>query len=903
MAQQDTILNTAINEIGTMEEATTRYTPYSTSYYGTQKGVDWCVIFVWWVFQQAGLSSLFCEGNKCAGCTSFMNKMNGHYTTNPQKGDIALFNWDGRPSPQHMGIVESVSDDKITTIEGNTTATGYARNCVARKTRNKSFVVRYIHPAYSDTVVTPSTITEHPDNYGNHEMWYYDFNQNEAVYSVEEYESNPDTYEWHIFDNCWIGYFYHNAQKIFVTPFVGLSTSNWVFDATEKSYTSANNQWVKFLITEDDVKLKVLYNKTTQTYYYLTGGLIDIQYWIDGRNYVYWKNHNSSYNPVDGTPMSYTNPTVSDPGLFFMNYRGGQSNNGTNFNSVTGAVYEEYSSNTVPTPGVKGYGSIRFTLMVDQSNSYICRWLTLSEPVMAVTTPAGITLNLKFGLTIKGIGDDGNYTKINYPIAEENIMTLHLWKNFKKKLNSTKIPTTQGITIDVSLKRNCSVYQPSFILNKEFDADDWHEYNYCRIFGNYYHINNVISLNGGLVQIDCSIDAPASVRDDIFDSSQFVNFTNKDSAINEDIINNKTVMTNKFEVYTSEITVKEETGTPLFDKTNKKGCYIVGVQNNVLAKQEGVTYYLMPEASLEDLMILFNNYNWVQSIFSNIDDAMNFITGCWWTPIDLNNLSLWSSPIITPASELVIGSEIVANSLQSGALYTLNTDVFKSKIETVTIPRTYTDFKKTSPYSDYKMFIPMNGYQDISADLLYNEDAINVQNIIDLPTGKSILLIMDSNNNILQTFDYNLYVSISLSQIVKDYDNIVKSGLAVAGGAVGLMAMSNPVGAVLGTAGIVAGFVNGMKASHHPQVSNVLGEGGLSYRELSFDNILCVYEYEISDTQSNYNVIGAPVMRVDTLSGYEGYYVQCENAHIDLELNASVKQSVESYLNSGIWLE
>lgn len=55
MAQQDTILNTAINEIGTMEDSN-GYVKYSNEY-GLQ-GAPWCVMFVWWVFKHNSLLSL-----------------------------------------------------------------------------------------------------------------------------------------------------------------------------------------------------------------------------------------------------------------------------------------------------------------------------------------------------------------------------------------------------------------------------------------------------------------------------------------------------------------------------------------------------------------------------------------------------------------------------------------------------------------------------------------------------------------------------------------------------------------------------------------------------------------------------------------------------------------------------
>ena len=52
--------------------------------------------------------------------------------------------------------------------------------------------------------------------------------------------------------------------------------------------------------------------------------------------------------------------------------------------------------------------------------------------------------------------------------------------NFSKDKNSTKIPASGGTDHNISLKENCSVTNPIFILN----YDSTPTFNYCRyIFG------------------------------------------------------------------------------------------------------------------------------------------------------------------------------------------------------------------------------------------------------------------------------------------------------------------------------------------------------------------------------------------------------------------------------------
>lgn len=135
------ILNIARSQIG-VSDGGSNYTKYHKAY--GAGACAWCVIFIWWCFNQAGASKLFCNGQKSAGCSNtyryYSNGSSGQLVDTPQPGDMVLFNFHRDP-PDHIGIVESVNDDgSITTIEGNTSSNGsqYNGGCVERKTRNKS---------------------------------------------------------------------------------------------------------------------------------------------------------------------------------------------------------------------------------------------------------------------------------------------------------------------------------------------------------------------------------------------------------------------------------------------------------------------------------------------------------------------------------------------------------------------------------------------------------------------------------------------------------------------------------------------------------------------------------------------------------------------------------------------
>ena len=88
---------------------------------------DWCDIFVTTIFQREGLSGLIgreCGVERHIQIFKRLGIWNEDGTTTPKAGDIITFNWDQNTQQNngfadHIGIVESVSNGIIHTIEGN----------------------------------------------------------------------------------------------------------------------------------------------------------------------------------------------------------------------------------------------------------------------------------------------------------------------------------------------------------------------------------------------------------------------------------------------------------------------------------------------------------------------------------------------------------------------------------------------------------------------------------------------------------------------------------------------------------------------------------------------------------------------------------------------------------------
>ena len=154
------VIEIARRELGYTESpAGSNCTKYGAAY-GLQ-GQPWCVIFLWWVFRQAGESAAFFGGAKTASCGKLLRWYREQGQTVPasevQPGDIVILNFHGTKDTEHCGLVVEtpVQNGKqvIYTVEGNTSRAGSQDNggMVCEKTRYPDQIVGVCRPKYEGT--------------------------------------------------------------------------------------------------------------------------------------------------------------------------------------------------------------------------------------------------------------------------------------------------------------------------------------------------------------------------------------------------------------------------------------------------------------------------------------------------------------------------------------------------------------------------------------------------------------------------------------------------------------------------------------------------------------------------------------------------------------------------------
>ena len=160
MSNVENILNQAKSWVGLKEsdgshkqiiDVYNSHKPVARGY--TVKYTDnWCMTFVSALFIKTGLASLCpleCSCGEAINLAKTMGIWEENEDITPSAGDLIMYDWDKKDGwPEHVGIVESVTNNQITVIEGNKS------NAVGHRVINvgNASIRGYIQPNYDGSI-------------------------------------------------------------------------------------------------------------------------------------------------------------------------------------------------------------------------------------------------------------------------------------------------------------------------------------------------------------------------------------------------------------------------------------------------------------------------------------------------------------------------------------------------------------------------------------------------------------------------------------------------------------------------------------------------------------------------------------------------------------------------------
>lgn len=142
------IISLAIEQLGN------DYTTYCKDM-GYNYRIEWCACFISWLAEKLGITDIIPVDMSCnSQISKFKNMGVWHTDRNFQSGDIIYYDWDrlgdSRPA-DHVGIIEKVSNEKLTVIEGNNGS--FPNDRVKRREINSAstLIYGYARPEYPVT--------------------------------------------------------------------------------------------------------------------------------------------------------------------------------------------------------------------------------------------------------------------------------------------------------------------------------------------------------------------------------------------------------------------------------------------------------------------------------------------------------------------------------------------------------------------------------------------------------------------------------------------------------------------------------------------------------------------------------------------------------------------------------
>ena len=532
-----------------------------------------------------------------------------------------------------------------------------------------------------------------------------------------------------------------------------------------------------------------------------------------------------------------------------------------------------------------------------------------------------------------------------------------------KRENSTK-QLTMAATHDCTFKNGCSMLNPTLLL--ELNTATFPTYTAFKIEDRYYRITDIRSVRNNLFEIDGIIDVLATYKSEILASTQYVCYSSHNSNTwlpDTRIPLVKATDTNRNTV--SMAGLFNPNGFYVMTAVGLDGCCAYAVDKStldhilasiqdwqddaiqaidaIISTTRGVDLdpYTFP-APTDDFQGLCDGLGkTIQSGFVALTGTManaqkaladslatmgeasvstglvgnayaqapSCIRSCIWVPF-------FATPFVDTGKDLYLGNlpckyngSIIRPFTLKGSAHTGSTSI--------NIPWHYSDWRR-GICEDVYLYLPMVGMIQLSATSLTNVSSLTIKWSATATDGVVCYEII-ADGNVIGTYsgqcsaNYPIGINqqASAGEIVQSIltgaQATVSAGMQTAQASASLNPVSSTLGVATGAVntvftGVQSGYdvINTMNTSH---VSCIGGIGGGAGSGLDLD-IQCytVCHETVMTPNDMKDTMGLPTMLPYPLATLTGY-CECANAHIDIAATRTESAAVDSYLNTGIFIE
>lgn len=467
-------------------------------------------------------------------------------------------------------------------------------------------------------------------------------------------------------------------------------------------------------------------------------------------------------------------------------------------------------------------------------------------------------------------------------------MQIKVWSGFSKRINSTKQPTG-GTTVDVLLKAETDIKNPSFILTStDFTI------NYVMAFGNYYFCTPV-NLDASRLELKCTMDYLATFKANVGAYSGLIEYTSASSDVTITDPRNKP---------TSLITMTSTAFTLSGINFNTTGGFIIGVMSDSPGGNSGVVdYYALTQAQMHTFcQNLYDISFWTQ-LQQFFTDAQQSLVSCLWIPA-----SGWGGTD-TPGP-IRIGAYDVPNS--NGARIVDRVVNFTSGATTINFSAASggagasMSYLEKPPYATGYLYLPFVGIVPLDMDIVAFTKNVSLEGSVDVLTGDIVYKIkygaIPGN-----TYAGNIATKMPVTGASFDAVGVASGVLTAIGGVVATIgAIATGAGAAIlagGAGAAVAGAANAIKSTElHTMINGATSSALGSHLGVNPFAIVVQNEPSESNLLAFKNSHGMPYFEVSSVSSLSGF-IKCADASVTIPGDGSEQDVVNGYMNSGFYYE
>lgn len=492
-------------------------------------------------------------------------------------------------------------------------------------------------------------------------------------------------------------------------------------------------------------------------------------------------------------------------------------------------------------------------------------------------------------------------------------MTITTWSaDFSKKRNSTKVPASgSGRTVNAVLKNPCSIMNPVFELNAQYDNA---KYLQCSIGGRtrFYFVTDIVYITNDIIEIHCRQDALATWKYDVENSTQYVE--RSASSNNPDITDPMNTPTLDFLSKTVHLQFENIT----FSTAIATGCYILITSGMNLSLGAGAgtgagmsNAWVLDNADMFQLANKFFDVNIIQGLKNEYTNPLQAIIKCIWLPFAKSSLPGQNFNLYLGSQDMQMQCKFLGSRYITDQISLDPSQLYPNYSPAVGYDYTEENYFQCEPYSEATMYLPYVGSVEMPLEMFYKTTR-TLQISIDLLTGDVVYTL--GSESPLATYSGNCGANCPIAAETADYKNMLLGLIQFIGMSAG-NAMYVEAGSALGMAGLqIAGetsFVGNtasrgavaLAASFETgsQINGALSSGMTTF--ICKDVVIKTFVRTPAMAINEMNVLyGRPLYKVVNLNTLLGY-CKCNGAVLETVAEYESRLELEYFLDTGFYIE